>query len=93
GSDDMSTAADSDSVLHSAGEGVGGFLAGIQPAMGDFFSGVVEGAGVHGMLDRIALIIGIALLVLTIQGLRRGRIVGPMLRGVIAVAFRGWAVT
>ena len=45
----MSDTADADGVLHSAGEGVGGFIAGIPAALGDFFSGVGEGAGVDGV--------------------------------------------
>jgi hypothetical protein len=88
----MSDTADADGVLHSAGEGVGGFIAGIPAALGDFFSGVGEGAGVDGVVDWAALIIGLALLLSVIRGVKRGRIVGPMIRGVIAVALMGWAI-
>jgi len=88
----MSDTADADGVLHSAGEGVGGFIAGIPAALGDFFSGVGEGAGVDGVVDWAALIIGLALLLSVVRGVKRGRIVGPMIRGVIAVALMGWAI-
>ena len=88
----MSESADADGVLHSAGEGVGGFIAGIPAALGDFFSGVGEGAGVDGVVDWAALIIGLALLLSVIRGVKRGRIVGPMIRGVMAVALMGWAI-
>ena len=36
---------------------------------------------------------GVAFLLSTIRGVRRGRIVGPAIRGVIAVALMGWAVS
>jgi hypothetical protein len=88
----MSDAADSDGVLRTAGEGVGGFIAGIPSAISDFFGGVGEGAGVHGTFDWIALIIGLALLASAVRGLRRGRIVGPVVNGFLAVAFMGWAI-
>ena len=88
----MSESADADGVLHSAGEGIGGFIAGIPAALGDFFSGVGEGAGVDGVVDWAALIIGLALLLSVIRGVKRGRIVGPMIRGVMAVALMGWAI-
>jgi hypothetical protein len=89
----MDEAAESGSVTASAGEAVGGFLAGIPPAIGDFFSGVGQGAGVAGLFDWAALIVGIALLLSVIRGVRRGRIVGPAIRGVIGVALMGWAVS
>lgn len=88
----MAETADSGGVVQSAGEGVGGFIAGIPPAISNFFTGVGEGAGVHGIVDWAALIIGIAFLVSVVQGFRQGRIVGPAIRGVIAVALMGFAV-
>ncbi len=89
----MDEVTDSGSVSESAGEAVGGFLAGIPPAISDFFSGVGQGAGVSGIFDWISLIVGMALLLSVIRGVRRGRIVGPAIRGVIGVALMGWAVT
>jgi pilus assembly protein TadC len=89
----MAETADSGGMLQSIGEAVGGFLSGIPSAISSFFAGVGKGAGVHGMLDWAALIIGIALLISAIRGLKRGRIVGPMVSGAIAVGLMGWAVT
>lgn len=80
-------------VAQSSGEVVGGFLSGIPGAISDFFSGVGTGAGVHGFFDWAALILGIAMLLSSIQGFRRGRIVGPVVSGFVAVALMGWAVT
>lgn len=88
----MNSRADSGSFLQNVGEGVGNFLSAIPPAIGDFFSGVGQGAGVSGFLDWAALLIGLALLVSVIRGFKRGRIVGPVLRGFIGVALMGWAV-
>lgn len=53
----MSDSTDSSGLLRSVGENVGGFLTGIPPAIGEFFSGVGAGAGVHGFWDWAALII------------------------------------
>ncbi len=89
----MDETADNGGVLQSIGEAVGGFLAGIPPAINAFFSGLGEGAGVAGPFDWIALILGLALLLSVIRGLKRGRIVGPVIRGFIGVALMGWAVT
>lgn len=89
----MDATADSSNFLRSAGESVGSFLAGVPPAMADFFGGVGASAGVHGVFDWTALLFGIALLLSTIRGLTRGRIVGSVLRGVIGVALMGWAMT
>lgn len=80
-------------MLQSIGEAVGGFLAGIPPAVGSFVAGVGEGAGVYGVLDWTALILGIALLLSVFRGLTRGRIVGPIVRGAIGIALMGWAVS
>lgn len=88
----MYQASDSGGFLRSLGEGVGGFLAGIPPAIRDFFGGVGAGAGVHGTLDWIALIMGIALLLSAIRGVTRGRIVAPVLSGMLGVAVMGWAI-
>jgi hypothetical protein len=85
--------AKTDSALQSAGEAVGGFIASIPPALASFFGGVGAGAGVHGIIDWAALLLGIGFLLSVIRGIRRGRIVGPALRGVIGVALMGWAVT
>jgi hypothetical protein len=88
----MAGPAQSDGFLQSLGEAFGGFLAAIPAGLNSFFGGVGEGAGVHGMFDWVALVLGLALLLSTIRGFSRGRVVGPMLRGVIAVALMGWAV-
>ncbi|MFN2330026.1 MAG: hypothetical protein ABR612_14010 [Chromatocurvus sp.] len=88
----MSEVSDSGSIIRSAGESIGGFLAGIPPALVNFVSGVGEGAGLHGLLDWTAMIVGIALLLSTIRGLMNGRIVGPVLRGAVGVVFMGWAI-
>ena len=89
----MSESADADSLLRSIGESVGGFLAGIPPAIGDLFGGIGAGAGLDGILDWTFMIVGIALLVSASRGLTRGRIVLPMLFGVIGIAFMAWSVT
>lgn len=86
------SAAESAEVSRSIGEAVGAFLSGIPGAISGFFSGVGAGAGVHGILDWSAFIIGIALLVSVIRGIKRGRIVGPAVRGLIGVTLMGWAV-
>ncbi|WP_439106125.1 hypothetical protein [Congregibacter sp.] len=80
-------------LAESSGEAVGGFLSGIPAALSDFFAGVGKGAGVNGMFDWAALIIGLALLLGAARGIRRGRIVGPVVSGFIAVALMGWAVS
>ncbi|GEM_PF-1178017 len=89
----MDASAQSGDFLRSAGESVGSFLAGIPPALGHFFGGLGASAGVNGVLDWTTLLFGIALLLSTIQGLMRGRIVGSALRGVMGVALMGWAMT
>ena len=89
----MSESADAGNLLRSIGESVGGLLAGIPPAIGDFFGGIGAGAGLDGILDWTFMIIGIALLVSAIRGLTRARIVLPILRGVIGIAFMAWSVT
>lgn len=89
----MAESTESEGALSSAGEAVGGVLSAIPDAIGSFFGGVGEGAGVHGPFDWIALVVGLALLLSTIRGFRRGRIVGPMLRGFFGVVLMGWAVT
>ena len=89
----MSDGNETGGFLASLGETVGGFVAGIPAALGSFFGGVGEGAGVHGVFDWIALLMGIALLLTSARGIRAGRILGPALRGVIGVALMGWAVT
>lgn len=88
----MADSSRADGFLQSAGEAIGSFIAAIPGAIGSFFAGLGEGAGVHGPADWMALVIGTALLLSTIRGLRAGRIVGPALRGVIGVALLGWAV-
>jgi hypothetical protein len=85
--------ADSGGFLGSLGASIGGFIAQIPAALGEFFGGVGEGAGVHGLFDWAALLIGVGLLISVIRGVRRGRIIGPAIRGVIGVALMGWAVT
>jgi len=71
---------------------VGSFLAGIPPALIDFFGGVATGAGLNGILDWAVMLVGLALLMSAIQGVRRRRIVGPMLSGTIGVMLIGWAI-
>jgi len=86
------TTVDSGDILRTAGEGVGSFLAGIPPALMDFFGGVGAGAGLHGWMDWAAMFIGLALLLSAFRGIRRARIVGPLLSGAIGVALMGWAI-
>ncbi|WP_350036555.1 hypothetical protein [Pseudohaliea sp.] len=71
---------------------MGHFLAGIPPALIDFFSGIAVGAGLHGVLAWAAMIFGLGLLLSAVRGLRRQRIVGPMIGGAIGVALMGWAI-
>jgi hypothetical protein len=73
----MEQTENSGGILQWLGEVVGGFLAGIPPAIGNFFTGVGEGAGVYGFLDSTALVLGIALLLSAVKGLKGGGIVGP----------------
>ena len=87
-----SAAWDAGDILRSAGEGLGSFLAGIPPALVNFFSGVAAGAGLHGVVDWAAMLFGLALLLSAIRGFRRRRIVGPMVGGAIGVALMGWAI-
>ena len=89
----MEETAESDGALHNTGEAVGGFISKIPDAVGSFFGGLGEGAGVHGAFDWIALVIGIALLASVYRGFKRGRIVGPMLSGLIGITLMGWAVS
>ena len=89
----MADTAASDGFLRSIGEAVGGFFAGLPSGISSFFGGLGEGAGVHGAVDWIAFVIGLALLLSVVRGVRRGRIVGPALRGLIGVALMGWAVS
>ena len=89
----MATRGESESMLHSVGESVGGFLASLPDSIGSFFAGIGAGAGVQGFFDWAGLIIGLALLLSTVKSFRAGRIVGPMLRGFVGVALMGWAVT
>lgn len=89
----MDETADSGGFLQSIGEAVGGFLSAIPPAFSSFFSGVGAGAGVHGVLDWIALILGIALLLSVYKGIKAGRVVGPAMRCLIGIALMGWAVS
>lgn len=89
----MEEAEKSGGILQWLGEVVGGFLAGIPPAIGDFFTGVGEGAGVNGFLDWTALILGLALVLSAAKGLKDGSIVGPIISGAIGVALMGWAVS
>jgi hypothetical protein len=83
----------SDGILNWLGELVGNFIAAIPGALGDFFTGVGEGAGVNGAADWAALIIGLALLLGGVKGLKDGRIVGPIIGGAIGVALMGWAIS
>jgi hypothetical protein len=88
----MAEAAASDGFLRSSGEAVGGFLSKIPAALSDFFSGVGDGAGIDGLADWVLLVLGLAMLLSVVRGVRAGRIVGPVLRGLVGVALLGWAV-
>lgn len=88
----MSDTESSGGIFQSMGETIGGFISGIPPAMGDFFTGVGKGAGVNGILDWTLLLIGIALLLSVIRGLKRGKFIGPAVRGLIGIALMGLAV-
>jgi hypothetical protein len=79
--------------LQNLGQGIGNFIAGIPGAIGSFFSGLGQGAGIDGALDWIALVISIAMLISVVRGVKRGRIVGPAVSGLIAIALLGWAVS
>jgi hypothetical protein len=61
-------------------------------ALMDFAGGVAAGEDLYGWLDWAAILIGFALLLSTFRGLRRGRIVGPVLRAAIGVVLMGWAI-
>ena len=89
----MQEIADNGGFLLSIGEALGGFIAGIPSAIGSLFSGIGSGAGVSGPLDWILLVIGLSLLLSVIRGVKRGRIVGPAIRGLLGVALLGWAVS
>jgi hypothetical protein len=88
----MSETEGSGGIFQAMGESIGGFISGIPPAAGDFFAGVGQGAGIDGFVDWTLLLIGIALLLSVIRGLKRGKIVGPAVRGFIGVALMGLAV-
>ncbi|GAB5413486.1 MAG: hypothetical protein Cons2KO_10890 [Congregibacter sp.] len=89
----MDEQAETGGVLLTVGEGIGGFLSSIPAGLNSLFSGIGAGAGVHGIIEWAAFLIGLSLLVSIIGGLKRGRIVGPVLRGFIGVALMGWAVS
>ena len=57
-----SAAWDAGDILRSAGEGLGSFLAGIPPALVEFFGSVATGAVLHGIVDWGSMILGLALL-------------------------------
>lgn len=89
----MDETSNSGGLAQSSGEAVGGVISGIPGTLSDFFGGVAKGAGVNGMLDWAMLVVGIALLLGAARGIKRGKIVGPLLSGFIAVALMGWAVS
>lgn len=84
---------ESGGAVQASGEAVGGVISEIPSTVGSFFAGVGEGAGVHGILDWAALLIGVSFLLSTIRGIKRGRIFGPAIRGFIGIALMGWAVS
>lgn len=88
----MSESTGDSNLAQGAGEAVGSAISGIPGVVGDFFAGVGDGAGIHGALDWILLVLSLALLFSVYRGIKRGRIVGPALRGLIAIAFLGWAI-
>lgn len=89
----MDETENSGGILQSLGEAIGGFISGIPPAIGNFFTGVGKGASIDGFMDWTALLLGVALLVSVIKSIKRGSIIGSVLRGVICVALLGWAVS
>ncbi len=88
----MSEATDDGSLAQGAGEAVGGVISGIPGVVGDFFTGLGDGAGIHGVIDWTLLVIAIAMFFSVYRGLKRGRIIGPVLRGLIGVALLGLAI-
>lgn len=88
----MANSSSSQGFLGSLGEKIGGLIADIPAAVGSFFSGLGSGAGVDGAFDWILLILGISLLVSVVKGVKAGRVLGPVLRGFVAIALLGWAV-
>ncbi len=89
----MSDASESSGFLRSVGESIGGFLSAIPDAINSLVSGIGVGAGVHGFFDWVCLVFGIALLLSVYRGVKRGRFVGPIVRGFIGVVLMGWAVS
>lgn len=88
----MDAEAESGGFFRSLGEFIGNALSGIPDALNSLFSGISEGAGVYGFVEWAAFLIGLSFLVSVIAGVKRGRIVGPVVRGFIGVALMGWAV-
>ncbi|MEO0438662.1 MAG: hypothetical protein AAF098_17320 [Pseudomonadota bacterium] len=88
----MASSSDSQGFLGSLGEKIGGLIAEIPTAVGSFFSGLGSGAGIDGALDWILLILGISLLLSVVKGVKAGRVLGPVIRGFIAIALLGLAV-
>ena len=84
---------ESGGAAQATGEAVGSAISTVPGTVTSFFAGVGEGAGVHGILDWAALLIGISFLISVFRGIKRGRIVGPAVRGLIGVALMGWAVS
>ncbi|MEM1402685.1 MAG: hypothetical protein AAGG55_05090 [Pseudomonadota bacterium] len=80
-------------AAQATGEAVGSAISTVPGTVSSFFAGVGEGAGVHGMLDWAALLIGISFLISVFRGIKRGRIVGPAVRGLVGIALMGWAVS
>ena len=88
----VSETRDENGLAQGAGEAVGSVISGIPGVVGNFFSGLGDGAGIHGAIDWTLLVIAVALLVSVYRGIKRGRIVGPAIRGLIAFALLGWAI-
>lgn len=90
----MEETAETDSgVLQWLGEMVGNLLSAIPGALGDFFAGVGEGAGISGYADWGAFLIGLGLILSGVKGLTNGNIVGSIISGAIGVGLMSWAVT
>lgn len=88
----MAETSESGGVIQYAGEGVWGVISSIPPAIGDFFTGVGRGAGADRFFDWTAVLIGMVILISVVTGLKRGRIAGPVVSGLIGVTLLGWAV-
>jgi hypothetical protein len=84
--------ADEGGLAQGAGEAVGSVLSGVPGVIGDFFRGLGDGAGIHGVFDWTLLVIAIALFFSVYRGVKRGRVIGPVVSALIAFALLGGAI-